>query len=147
MPDHETAMCAYVQLAVISDQKQQALARDRFLLLAGVEACRAGWLDVAECCRAKLIAANPAHQLHRHATLPDALRDTDFQQLVAKWERYCPFEQAEHMLRQLGLTPEGDRPEVPRGERMLQLLEDRDQESGVRNQESSDRSQQSSADP
>jgi hypothetical protein len=122
MHDHETAMCAYVQLAMISDQKQQALARDRFLLLAGIEACRAGWLDVAECCRAKLVASNPAHQLHKHATLPDALRDPEFQQLAAKWERYCPFEQAEHLLRQLGLTPEGDQPEVPRGERMLQML-------------------------
>ena len=122
MPDHEIAMCAYVQLAVLSDEKQQTLVRDRFLLLAGVEACRAGWLEVAERCREKLVESNPAHQLNHHATLADALRDADFQQLVAKWERYCPFEQAEHMLRQLGFTPEGDQPEVSRGERMMQLL-------------------------
>ncbi|MEK6258152.1 MAG: hypothetical protein AABP62_05985 [Planctomycetota bacterium] len=133
MLDHETAMCAYVQLAVLSDEKQQTLVRDRFLLLAGVEACRAGWLDVAERCREKLVVSNPAHQLNHHATMADALRDTDFHQLVAKWERYCPFEQAEHLLRQLGLTPEGDQPEVSRGERMMQLLR---QESGDRSQES-----------
>ena len=122
MLDHETAMCAYVQLAVLSDEKQQTLVRDRFLLLAGAEACRAGWLEVAERCREKLVASNPAHQLNHHATMADALRDADFQQLVAKWERYCPFEQAEHMLRQLGLTPEGDQLEIPRGELMMQLL-------------------------
>ena len=122
MPDHETAMCAYVQLAVISDQKRQAMERDRFYLLAGVEACRAGWLDVAEVCRAKLAASNPAHQIHRHASMPDALRDPDFQKLVAKWEKHCPFELAEHLLLQLGLAPVGDHLEVPRGERMLQLL-------------------------
>lgn len=122
MHDHEIAMCAYVQLAVISDEKHQAQARDRFLLLAGVEACQAGWLDVADCCRAKIVAANPAHQLQRHATMADALRDAEFQQLATKWGRYCPFEQAEHMLLQLGRSPEGDQPELSRGERMLQLL-------------------------
>ena len=122
MPDHELAMCAYVQLGVLSDQKQQPLARDRFLLLGGVEACRAGWLDVAEACRQLILASNPAHQLKRHATLADALRDDDFQHLVVAGERYCTYEQAEHLLRQLGLIPEGDHPELSRGERMSQLL-------------------------
>ena len=123
MPDHETAMCAYVQLAMISDQKQQAQARDRFLLLAAVEACRAGWPDVAERCRAMIVAANPGHQLNRHSTMPDALRDAEFQKLAARWERYCPYEQAEHLLQQLGRSPEGDQPELTRGERMMQLLQ------------------------
>ena len=123
MRDHEVAMCAYVQLAVLSDEKQQIPARDRFLLLAGVEACRAGWLDVAECCRAKLVSSNPAHQLTRHATVADALRDEDFQLLASRWERYCPYEQAEHLLLQLGRDPAGDQPEILRGERMLQLLQ------------------------
>ena len=27
MPDHELAMCAYVQLGMLSDRRQQALAR------------------------------------------------------------------------------------------------------------------------
>jgi len=129
MPDHETAMCAYVQLAVLSDEKQQTLVRDRFLLLAGAEACRAGWLEVAERCREKLVTSNPAHQLNNHTTMADALRDADFQRLIAKWERYCPFEQAEHLLRQLGLTPEGDQPEIARGERMMQLLGEQSQSS------------------
>ena len=122
MPDHELAMCAYVQLGVLSDHKQQALARDRFLLLGGVEACRAGWLDVAEACRKLILASNPAHQLNHHSTMADALRDAAFQHLVAAGERYCSYEQAEHLLRQLGLTPEGDHPELSRGERMSQLL-------------------------
>lgn len=129
MHDHEIAMSAYVQLAVISGRKHQAPARDRFLLLAGIEACHAGWLDVANECHKRIIAANPAHQLHLHATMADALRDADFQQLAAKWERYCPFEQAEHLLMQLGRSPEGDEPDTPRGERMLQLLATLDNES------------------
>lgn len=122
MHNHETAMCAYIQLAVISDEKQQAPTRDRFLLLAGVEACLAGWLDVADRCRTLILATNSAHQLKQHATMGDALRDPDFLKLVAKWEKYCPFEQAEHLLMQLGRAPEGDQLDVPRGERMLQVL-------------------------
>lgn len=127
MHDHETAMCAYVQLALISDQKRQGPARDRFLLLAAVEACRAGWPDVADRCRRLIISGNPAHQLQRHETVADALRDPEFQKLATRWEKYCPFEHAEHLLRQLGRSPEGDHLEVPRGERMLQLL---DQDEG-----------------
>jgi predicted metal-dependent HD superfamily phosphohydrolase len=122
MPNHETAMCTYVQLALVSDQKQQAPARDRFLLLAGVAACQAGWPEVGDRCRTMILATNPAHQLKQHPTMADALRDPDFQKLAAKWEKYCPFEHAEHLLLQLGLAPEGDQLETPRGDRMLQLL-------------------------
>lgn len=121
MRDYESAMQVYVQLAVISDQKQQRQVRDRFLLLAGVEACRAGWPEVAESCQQKLIASNPAHQLHLHRSLADALRDEDFQQLVAHWERYCPFEKAEAMLRQVQ-TEVPVTTDLTIGEKMLKLL-------------------------
>jgi hypothetical protein len=123
MRDHELAMCAYVQLAVLSHEKQQFLVRDRFLLLASIEACRAGWLAVAEYCRTSLVESNKGHQLAKHSSVADALRDDDFQRLVARWERYCSYEQAEHLLLQLGREPAGDQPDVPRGEWMLQLLQ------------------------
>ena len=122
MRDHEAAMTVYVQLAVLSDQKQQPLVRDRFLLLAGVEACRAGWPEIAARCRERLIQSNPVHQVTRHQTVADALRDTDFQRLVTHWERYCPFEKAEAMLRLLDLPP-WDLGEGSVGEQMLKLLE------------------------
>lgn len=123
MRDYEAAMSVYVQLAVMADQAHQSQVRDRFLLLAGVEACRAGWPDVAARCREKLLASNPKHQAHRHATLADALRDTDFQALVVHWERYCPFEKAEAMLRQLNLPPKSST-DLTLGELMLKLLSD-----------------------
>lgn len=122
MHDHEIAMSAYVQLAVISGQKHQLPARDRFLLLAGIEACHAGWLEVANDCRDRIVAANPGHQLRQHATMADALRDADFRQLATRWQRYCPFEQAEHLLMQLGLSPAAEPAETPVGARMLDLL-------------------------
>lgn len=121
MRDHEAAMSVYVQLAVISDQKQQRQVRDRFLLLAGVSACRAGWPQVADRCHQKLVESNHAHLASRHATMADALRDEDFQHLVAHWERYCPFEKAEAMLRQLDL-PTPIPTDVPVGDALVSLL-------------------------
>ena len=121
MRDHETAMRVYVELAVISDQKKQTQVRDRFLLLAGVEACRAGWPEVAAKCHEKLISSNPAHLAHRFPTMADALRDQEFQQLVIHWERYCPFEKAEAMLQQS--PSQQPRPtNEPIGSQMLTLL-------------------------
>ena len=121
MRNHEAAMQVYVQLAALSDQKKQYPVRDRFLLLAAVEACRAGWPEVAETCREKLVASNPAHQVSRHATMADALRDEEFQQLVLHWERYCPFEKAEAMLRQLNLPPAPPTSQTL-GEQMMAIL-------------------------
>lgn len=121
MRNHEAAMQVYVQLASLSEQKTQLPVRDRFLLLAAVEACRAGWPDVADRCRQKLVASNPAHQVGRHESMAAALRDEDFQQLVQHWERYCPFEKAEAMLRQLNIPP-GPPTSLSIGEQMLAIL-------------------------
>src|SRR5438093_745529 len=87
MIDHELRMCAYVQLACLSHQKRQALRRDQFFLLAGAEACRAGWLDVGERCRELLLTSNPRHMASKFPSLAEALRDADFQKLVTQQER------------------------------------------------------------
>ena len=122
MRDHEAAMQVYVKLAVIAEQKHQSQVGDRFLLLAAAEACRAGWPDVAERCRLRLIERNPSHQANHYPTIAEGLRDQEFQQLVARWERYCPFEKAEAMLRQLDSLPIED-PTSSVGDQMLKLLE------------------------
>jgi hypothetical protein len=96
MRDHEAAMCAYAQLALLSHEKQQALSRDRFLLLTGVTACRAGWPTVAAECHA-LLGKSPL-QVTQFGSFEDALRDDDFRRLADHWERWCPFERAEHLL-------------------------------------------------
>ncbi|OYW13194.1 MAG: hypothetical protein B7Z55_17245 [Planctomycetales bacterium 12-60-4] len=123
MRDHETAMCAYAQLAVLSHEKRQTPARDRFLLLCGVEACRAGWLDVAVRCREIHNRSQPAHQLAKHASLPDALRDPDFGRVVEHWERWCSYERAEHLLLGLNQSAAGECPESPRGAWVLEQLQ------------------------
>ncbi len=123
MRDHETAMCAYAQLAALSHEKRQGLARDRFLLLSGVEACRAGWLEVAERCRTLHNRSQPSHQLAKYASLPDALRDPDFARVAVHWEHWCSYERAEHLLLGLNKSAAGDSPDVTRGAWVLELLQ------------------------
>ncbi len=122
MIDHELRMCVYVQLACLSHEKRQALRRDQFLVLAGAEACRAGWLEVGARCRELLLRSNPRHLAGKFLSLADALRNEGFQRLVSQQERHCPPERAEHLLAELGIDPRGDQPDRPRGDRMLELL-------------------------
>lgn len=107
MIDQEQALAAYVQLALLSHQKSQRPARDRFLLLAGAAACRAGVLAAAERCRQLIVASSPGHQLGEYDSFPDAMRSADFRLLADRWEKKCPYEAAEHFLLQLGRTPRG----------------------------------------
>eukprot|EP00913_Durusdinium_trenchii_P013378 g12559.t1 len=93
-------MLAYLTLARVSDEKQQANGRDRFRILAGVAACRAGCLDVAERCRELVIEGNPKHLLARFPTMPEALREPEFAPFLRQLERFCGYEQAEHFLRE-----------------------------------------------
>lgn len=108
MIDHERAMLLYLQLADVSRRKQQTGGRDKFLVLAGVEALRAGWPDVAELCRTAVVEDAPRHLLGQYETFADALRDADFQPFVRRMERFCPFEQAEALLEGLGLPTTHD---------------------------------------
>ena len=113
MIDHERTMLVYLKLAEIARLKKQTMGRDRFLVLGGAAALRAGWPDVAEKCRAALLAAAARHPLSQYDTFADALRDPDFKPYLARTDRFCPFEQAESLLDGLGLTPEDLQ---PRGE-------------------------------
>ena len=103
MPDHERAMLAYVRLAALSQKKQQLSGRDRFLILAAAEACRAGWPEVAERCRELVLENNPAHLIHRSPSMSEALRDDNFNTFLRQLERFCGLEKAEYLLTELGI--------------------------------------------
>ena len=124
MPDHERAMLAYVRLAALSQEKQQLGGRDKFLVLAAAEACRAGWPEVAERCRAMVLAHNSVHAIHRYATVADALRDDDFTTFLKQLERFCGHEKAEHLLNELEIEVDvpADRREAGAGAFALELL-------------------------
>lgn len=102
MRNHELAMLAYARLARLSDEKQQAPGRDRFLVLAGYEACLAGWLEVATRCRELVLCTNRQHLLGKTDSFPDTIRDPASRTFFRQLENFCPFEQAEHLLRENG---------------------------------------------
>lgn len=101
MHDHELAMLAYVMLADLSQQKRQRLGRDKFLVLAAAAGCRAGWLDVAERCREIIVTGTRAHHINRYPTVAEAMRNADFLQFLKPLERFCNYERAEFLLKEL----------------------------------------------
>jgi hypothetical protein len=104
-PD-ERRLLGYANLAAIARERGQHAGANRFLVLAGIAACRAGLLDVAERCRSLVVADNPRHVVARYETLADALRDADFDPFRRSLERECPWERSEHVLSELGIDLE-----------------------------------------
>ncbi len=115
-------MLAYARLARLSHERRQAAGRDRFVILCGREACFAGWTDVAARCRELVLASNPRHLLSHSDTFPNALREPDNERFFSQLENFCPFEQAEHLLRENNQTLESTA-EVSAGEIALAELE------------------------
>lgn len=105
MQNHEIAMLAFARLARISHQKSQTAGRDRFLLLAGERACKAGWPDIAEQCRELVLLSNPRHLLSKSATFADCLRSEEGAGFFPTLQKFCTFERAEHLLRELQHWP------------------------------------------
>jgi hypothetical protein len=104
MDEHEPAMLAFVKLAGVSQSREQLGPRDKFLVLAGVSAARAGHAAVAARCRALLLSHNPAHLLKRYETIEAALGVNEFQAYLRQLARFCPYEKAEHLLAQLDIS-------------------------------------------
>ncbi len=98
MRNHEIAMLSFARLARISHETPHPVGRDRFLVLAGREACLAGWLEVAERCRDLVLMGNAHHFLSQSDTFPDAMRDASNAGYFATFDSFCSFEQAEHLL-------------------------------------------------
>lgn len=105
MLDHEAALVAFVKLAGVAQSKRQWSQRDKFLLLAGLAAARAGLRDVAARCRELVLLHNAMHLIKNYTTLETALDDPDFQPFVVFLQRFCSYERAEHYLTQLNISP------------------------------------------
>ncbi|MBI3860608.1 MAG: hypothetical protein HY290_01790 [Planctomycetia bacterium] len=106
MDDHDAAMLAFVKLAGVSQSRQQLGPRDKFLVLAAVAACRAGYPAVAARCRELVLTHNPAHLVKRYETMESALRNDEFQVFLKQLSRFCSYEKAEHHLSQLDISTE-----------------------------------------
>jgi hypothetical protein len=104
--DRATQM--FARLAAVSDERGQTAGRNRFLILAGIAATRAGWPAVAARCHQLVVTSAPRHLLGRYASFAEALRDPDFEQFSRQLRRFCSPELAEHLLNELGLAPDSD---------------------------------------
>lgn len=91
-------MLAFARLALLSHQRQQATGTEKFIVLTGFAACRSGWLEVANQCWQLLAGMNAKHFVVRAGSFPNALRDDSLSSFVTMLERFCSFEQAEHLL-------------------------------------------------
>lgn len=124
MQNHELAMLAFARLARISNDKNQASGRDRFLLLTGERACMAGWPDIAEQCRELVLQSNPRHLLSKSATFADCLRSEEGAEFFPTLQKFCTFERAEHVLRDLQHWPgEPDDNPGPTAQRDLDAID------------------------
>ena len=124
MHDHDVGMLVYTRLAVISQSRGQLLPRDRFLLIAGAEALKAGFPPVAERCRALILEHNKAHLVGRFPSFAQALSDAGFQRLLDRTEQNCPLEKAEFLLARTEEVADSnaDDPLSNAGESALKLL-------------------------
>ncbi|MGD9853422.1 MAG: hypothetical protein AB7U20_00570 [Planctomycetaceae bacterium] len=102
--DPERAMLMYAEMASIAARKQQMIGRDRFLVLAGAAATRAGWPDIAERCRDLIAARAPRHVIAQHRSFAEALRDEEFAPFLRQTERFCSPERAEHLLSEMAIA-------------------------------------------
>ncbi len=105
MSEDERNLVIYARLAAASQAKRQLSGRDRFLVLAGVAATRAGWPSVAEEARRLVLANNPRHMVGRWETVADALRSDEFPVFLRQLQRICGPEQADHLLSSLESDP------------------------------------------
>lgn len=97
----------YVLLADLSQLRQQAAGRDRFLLLAAIAACECGLPELAEELRRRVVCNNPHHLVARYDSMAAALRDSDFAPFQRHLQRFCSAEQAEFLLHQQRRAEDG----------------------------------------
>ena len=97
MPTPEKLLELYLHLARASERRQRAQS-DKFLVLAAGMALRAGFLDIAEDCRRRVLERNPTHLLGRYANMRDAARSDEVRLHARQLSRIYPFEKAEYLL-------------------------------------------------
>ncbi|MDA0832001.1 MAG: hypothetical protein O2955_07500 [Planctomycetota bacterium] len=98
MANDAREMLMYLRLALISRHKSQLLPCDKFLVLTGVSALKAGYPDIAENCHQYVTRHQPSHLLSEYSNLSEAMIDDDFQPYLRVLQKFCSFEQAEHLL-------------------------------------------------
>ncbi len=124
MPQTETLLLTYLQLAQASERRRQPLIRDKLLLLVGVAALELDWDEISASCRERILQHNPRHMIRRWPDLATAVRAERFRAHLKQLKRKYSPEKAEHMLAALGLTLDDEPIAGPRlRERAAELVE------------------------
>lgn len=121
--NEDRATLLFMRLAAVSAERGQSSGRNRFLILAGIAATRAGWPTVAARCHQLVLNSAPRHLLGRYASFAEALRDPDFEQFCRQLRRFCSPERAEHLLSELGLAPDATPDGPDTAAHVLQILQ------------------------
>ncbi len=93
----------YLHLARASGARRRPDVRARLLVLAAVAAAYGSLDRIAAYCRQLVLEHNPHHMIGRWETVEMALSEEDFLHFLRHLERRYPLEQAERMLKTLGL--------------------------------------------
>lgn len=124
----ENRLQVWTEAAAWALCRQQGPAAQRLLLMTMDAATQAGWLQLADVARDRLVTLNPKHQVATFPTAADALRDDDISTLVRSVGRQIRFEEAERMVTS---RPADDRltldPDSPAEPQLVKLLDKRDE--------------------
>ena len=121
--NEDRATLLFCRLALVAAERGQQAGRDRFLILGGISATRAGWPAVAARCHELVTSGAPRHLLNRYASFAEALRDPAFEAFSRQVRRFCTPERAEHLLSELGLAPALTEGENFAADDVLKILE------------------------
>ncbi len=99
----------YLHLARLAGKRRQMSDRNRFLVLAAVQAARGQLTEIAAYCRHLILETNPGHMFRRWDAVSDALDDEDFQHLFKQVSRRFPIEKSESILNQAGIDRSNER--------------------------------------
>jgi hypothetical protein len=103
MPDPVDMLAIYLHLARASERRRRPHVRDRLLVMAAVEATRAGLLRIAAYCRQLVLQNNAQHLIQRWPTVAAALRDADFRHFLTHLEKRYSRENAEQLMQSLAI--------------------------------------------
>lgn len=97
-PSPEAAVDVFLHLANASSDERQYLQEGKFLMLAAYAAQHAGYSEIADRCRTKVLEQNPNHMLKSFPTMAQAVAAEHIIEYAEQLRKIYPLEKAEYLL-------------------------------------------------
>lgn len=97
-PSPETAIDVFLHLANSSRDQHQLLQEGKFLVLAATAAQHAGYHEIANRCREKILVRNPNHMLKNYSSMAHAVSSEPIIEYTEQLRKIYPLEKAEYLL-------------------------------------------------